>query len=227
MSISKSFYVYLLIDPITNQPFYVGKGKGDRAKSHLRPSNLQSVSLKNNKIKSIQTQNREPEIQYIAENLTEKEAWTLEIAKISEYGRINLGTGILCNHTDGGDGPANRSPWNKGKKFSDETRKKMSKSRKNSETAMACAYKNISKMITQNTGKKRPEHSKFLKENNHNKNKVLTETPQTWVNKKTNQTIFGTRYDILSIDPSVKIHELGTAMKGKYAHRGWIPLIVL
>lgn len=29
------YYVYLLIDPDTNEPFYVGKGKDDRVFSHI------------------------------------------------------------------------------------------------------------------------------------------------------------------------------------------------
>jgi hypothetical protein len=227
MSTPKNYYVYLILDPISKQPFYVGKGKGDRAKTHLRPSNLKGNTLKINKIKSIQSQNLEPEIQYVAKNLTEKEAWDLEAIKICEYGRIDLGTGILCNHSDGGEGPTKRTSWNKGKKFSVETRKKMSESRKNSKKAMESTFRNLSKMILNNTGKNRPEHSKFLKENNPNKSKVILEDPILWVNKKTGHKIFGTRYDVLSIDPSVKIHQLGIAMKGKYAHRGWIAAIFL
>lgn len=217
------FYVYLLIDPETNLPFYVGKGKGDRAKSHLRPSNLKENTLKTTKIKSLLSKNLEPKIVFIGESLTEAQAWELEVAKIAEYGRKDLGTGILCNHTDGGEGPTKRTSWNKGKKFSDETKKKMSESRKNSKIAMECAFENISKMAERNKGKKRPNHSKFMKENNLNKMKVLLEKPLLWVNKKTGKQVYGTRYDILEADPSVKIHELGVAMTGKYAHRGWIP----
>lgn len=221
------FYVYLLIDPSTNQPFYVGKGKGDRASSHLRPSNLKENTLKVTKIKSLFSKGLEPTILILAENLTELEAWNLEMTKISEYGRIDLGTGILCNHTDGGEGPSKRTSWNKGKKFSDETRKKMSESWYASESSRKAAIENGKKGAEKIKGKKRPEHSKFLKENNHRKNKVLSEMPQTWVNKNTGLKVFGTRYDVLNVDPSVKIHELGVAMKGKYAHRGWIPAIFL
>lgn len=32
----KIYYVYKLINPETNLPFYVGKGKADRAESHLK-----------------------------------------------------------------------------------------------------------------------------------------------------------------------------------------------
>ena len=33
------YYVYLLTDPITNEIFYVGKGKGNRVFSHLKDQN--------------------------------------------------------------------------------------------------------------------------------------------------------------------------------------------
>ena len=38
MSTSKSIgvYVYVLVDPLDNVPFYVGKGKGDRVFSHVK-----------------------------------------------------------------------------------------------------------------------------------------------------------------------------------------------
>lgn len=221
------FYVYLLIDPETNLPFYVGKGKGDRAKTHLRSSNLKENTLKSTKIKSLLSKNLEPKIMFIGESLTEAQAWELEVAKIAEYGRKDLGTGILCNHTDGGEGPSNRIPWNKGKKFSDESRKKMSVSWHLSSLSKKAAVENSKKAAKKNSGRKRPTHSKFMKENNLNKLKVLSEKPLLWVNKKTGKQVYGTRYDVLEADPSVKIHELGVAMTGKYAHRGWIPSIFL
>lgn len=57
------------------------------------------------------------EVQILKCNLTREEACELEVLLISWYGRVHLGTGTLCNMTDGGDGTNNKSP---------ETRKKIS-----------------------------------------------------------------------------------------------------
>lgn len=61
------------------------------------------------------------EVQILKNNLTWEEATELEIALISFYGRRDLGTGTLCNLTDGGDGLIN---------LSDESREKMSDAKK-------------------------------------------------------------------------------------------------
>ncbi len=99
-----SFYVYHLIDPTTQLPFYIGKGKGQRAWSHLNHRDCEK-SYKQNKIDSIRRQGAEPIVQLIKENLTESEAFNLEIAEISKYGRSGLDeNGLLTNRTLGGAG---------------------------------------------------------------------------------------------------------------------------
>jgi hypothetical protein len=93
-------------------PYYVGKGSGWRAynkhKWHGNPPPKGRMVF------------------YIA--IDESEAFENEIALIWYYGRIDLGTGILRNMTDGGENP----PSSKGKKRvnSAEARLKMSLAKK-------------------------------------------------------------------------------------------------
>lgn len=47
-------------------------------------------------------------VEIIADNLSWEEACELECFLISEYGRKDLNTGILCNMTDGGEGTNNK-----------------------------------------------------------------------------------------------------------------------
>lgn len=104
MSSNFIYYVYILIDPRSDMPFYVGKGKGNRATAHMAKSSLRAKTRKNGTIKSIIKEGKSPVIQYHATNLSEDDALRLEHHLIVEYGRRDLGTGILCNHTNGGEG---------------------------------------------------------------------------------------------------------------------------
>lgn len=71
--------------------YYIGKGKGRRAfVKH-------SVGVPKDKTKII----------FLQENLSEEKAFELEQKIIAEYGRIDLGNGILRNQTDGGNGGFN------------------------------------------------------------------------------------------------------------------------
>ena len=47
------FYVYMLIDPRTDMPFYVGKGCENRYKIHFTPKELKDESIKSRTILKI------------------------------------------------------------------------------------------------------------------------------------------------------------------------------
>lgn len=82
------YYVYQLVDPRNNQPFYIGKGKGRRAKTHLWEIPETRNVYKENKIASIRKDGLEPVIEYIAENIIDETlAYDIESTLIKKYGR--------------------------------------------------------------------------------------------------------------------------------------------
>lgn len=84
------YYVYQYIRKSDDTPYYIGKGTGNRA---LQKTN-RSVSVPKDKSK----------IKYIIRNIKENDAINLEISYIKLFGRKDIGTGILLNKTDGGEG---------------------------------------------------------------------------------------------------------------------------
>ena len=118
------FYVYELLDPRKeNQPFYVGKGKGDRDRSHLKETAETTCNIhKFHKIQAILAAGLEVGIHRVVENLDEDTAYELEADLIQKYGRIKYDVaGILTNVCID-----QRPPSALGRKHSDETRLKMS-----------------------------------------------------------------------------------------------------
>jgi len=154
-----NYFVYELIDPRTNTPYYIGKGQivdaaGRRYRriyEHTKMSDTANKLKCSISKKIIKEYGKIPH-NIIAEGITESESFDLEIKLIKQYGRRSNNTGILSNLTDGGDGRSgfphsehtkrlisennleyyskNDSPF-KGKQHTQETRDKISESNKN------------------------------------------------------------------------------------------------
>ena len=129
------FYTYIYLDPrkmgsykygnyeFEAEPFYVGKGKGNRCNEHLFEAKhyivLKWIGNKHKyyKIRNILKSGFEPIILKIEKELNEQAALDLEIWMIWAIGRSDLKLGPLTNHTDGGECPMYRKglpPWNIG-----------------------------------------------------------------------------------------------------------------
>ena len=113
----KNFYIYIYLDQrkpgiwtfedkiFDYQPFYIGKGTRNRLDIHLYKSMMNVKSIKNSIIKSIIEETGELPIHYkIYEKLDESESFDIETKLINHFGRLDNKSGILGNHTDGGEG---------------------------------------------------------------------------------------------------------------------------
>lgn len=92
------YYVYLLIDPETDNVFYVGKGIGNRIFEHLYPAlTSPQESDKLDTIRSIQSKGLQVKHVIHRHGLTEKEAFEVEAALIDYIGIAGL-TNIVQGH---------------------------------------------------------------------------------------------------------------------------------
>lgn len=111
----KEYYVYVYLDTrnpgkyiyedleFNYEPFYVGKGKNRRYKDHYK-LRLNNIGHFYHKLNSMINDGFVPEIIFIKDNMSEDDAFRLEIEMIKKIGKISNNTGTLTNLTDGGEG---------------------------------------------------------------------------------------------------------------------------
>ena len=154
-------YAWLRVD---GTPYYIGKGSGGRAwrKDKFSPPPGRVLILKR--------------------NLCELDAFKHEVYMIAVYGRKDLGTGILYNFTDGGEGTS-------GRPCSEETRLKISLTNSNPSevTRVKMSKASTGRTHTRETRQKIGEtvSAKFTGEGNPFFGKTHTETTRQKISEAT------------------------------------------
>lgn len=192
------FYVYAYLRK-DNTPYYIGKGHGQRAFDQKR----KNIPKDHSRIKILHS------------NLLEEDTFKLEIAYIKLFGRKDLGTGILRNLTNGGEGAVNMSPYTKAK-ISKIAKERFSKPENNPMYGKTHSEKTKAKMSKLNKerfskpennpmyGKKRPDVSE------RNKKYPVCKGKRMWNNGE---------IQVFSINQPGKDYILGAlknSKKGKY-----------
>jgi hypothetical protein len=147
-------YAYLRED---KTPYYIGKGRGNRAYDKGR-------TIKPPKDKS--------RIIFLKKNLTEVEAFKHEIYMIFVFGRKDLGTGILRNLTNGGEGSS-------GAVVSEETKKKLSEANSGENNAQFGAPKTEEQRKKQSVAMSGENHPQYGKTGalHHNSKAIIAIQP--------------------------------------------------
>jgi group I intron endonuclease len=152
-------YAYLRED---KTPYYIGKGKCDRA-----------YRRRNKGIKPPKDKSR---ILILKQNLTEEESFRHEVYMIAVFGRKDLGTGILHNRTNGGEGAS-------GAITSEEVKKKQSEAKKGKNNPF-CGKKHTpetrKKISDAIKGENNPQYGKSLSEETRRKMSEAIKGKKWW-----------------------------------------------
>lgn len=151
----KEYYTYAYLRK-DRTPYYVGKGKKRYGKYYSRTTAFhENISIP-----------PKERILILKEFELEFDAYKHEIYMISVFGRKDLGTGILHNRTSGGDGHADMSDYvrkkcseiHKGKVLSEETKQKISSTRK--KRGYKCSEEQKQKYSKMYSGEGNPNYGK-------------------------------------------------------------------
>ena len=180
-------YAWLRVD---GTPYYIGKGSGSRAwrKDKFSPPPDRVLILKR--------------------NLCEFDAFKHEVYMIAVYGRKDLGTGILYNFTDGGEGT---SGW----KCSEDTKTKISLAKTNppESTRIKLSKTSTGRTHTEETRRKigKTVAAKFIGEGNPFFGKNHTEESR----KKISEATTGDKHPMFGVKGENHTH---------FGKRWWINL---
>lgn len=241
------FYVYILQDPITNEPFYVGVGKQNRKALCPREDSHKKEAIRFRKGGKIPNSNKHKIYKIlkildnnldIKINITkyfdnEQDAFIEETRLIKLYGRADLKLGPLTNLTNGGEGVVNMSV---------ESREKISKALKGKPShAKGKILGPYSEGRKKNQKEKMLLKKQQLNDNEKEKQYLNRSNAQKgkipWNKGKTKETSISValyasaktgkpRPDMIGKEPwnkGKKCPELGLHHKGKPAHNKGIP----
>lgn len=143
-----NYYVYAYLRKSDLTPYYIGKGKGHRAWAKDHNVKVPTDSYR---------------IVIVESNLTDIGALAIERRLIQWYGRKDLGSGILANRTEGGDGAEGRTQTEKTRKLIGEANKRR-----------VWTEESKNKLRLHNRGKKQTEESN-LKRSQTLKGRLFTD----------------------------------------------------
>ena len=180
------FYTYLHCKP-DGTPFYIGKGNGRRARRFDRRNKMHRDIVAHYGVENIRI--------FIFKCESEDQALADEIQQITQFRREGL---RLANFNDGGEGQRNPSKevraklsaamlgkpaWNRGRSFSEETKKRMSEAAKRRppisqerlDALHLAACGNRSRTGMKNSIESNVKSSAALKGNTHMLGKIMPE----------------------------------------------------
>jgi len=209
------FYIYIYLDPrkpgiykygeyeFEYEPFYVGKGKGNR----LLEIHCGRNRYFKNKINKIENSGLKPIVIKLVENINETESFEIEKQLIYEIGRKDLEKGPLLNFTNGGEGNSGYIP-------SKETRKKQSNKLKGENHPM------FGKRRSEEAKKKQSEKmkGKYLGENSPNYGKCRSDETKKLISEKLKGRYLGENNPFYGKHPSEEVRKLMSEKKKGERH---------